>query len=252
MTIAAFIAICFTAASQEREKFDRGLGKANSLFVPKGTMTAGSSIAYHHYSAGNGDIGYELMSLLTGLEGSFSSVKVSPAAFWFIADNTAVGARFTYSYTGLDMDSASVSLGSDNSFDLSNRYFENRSYTGYFALRNYIPLFGSRIFAMFNELRVGGTRSQGKSYQMDGDEKDGTFSNGYSFNIGVCPGMTAFVTDNLSFEIALTVLECNYSYTKQIKNQVYTSSMSHFGTSFKPDMLSLSFAIMYYFRLGGK
>ena len=246
------MAICCTAFSREREKFDRGLGKANSLFVPKGMMTAGSSISYHHYSAGNGDIGYEILLLLSGIEGSLSTVKISPAVFYFVANNTAIGARFGYNYTAMDMENASISLGSDNSFDFSNHYLHSQSYTGSIALRNYIPFFGSRVFAMFNEVRVGGTRTQGKSYQMDGEEKDGTFSSGYSFNIGVYPGVTAFVTDNLSFEIALSVLECNYSYTKQTKNQVYTSSMSHFGTSFKPNMLGLSFAIMYYFQLGGK
>ena len=56
-------------------------------------MTLGTSISYNRYSAGNGDVGYELMSLITGLEGTLSTVKISPAAFYFIGKNTAVGAR---------------------------------------------------------------------------------------------------------------------------------------------------------------
>lgn len=59
-----------------------------------------------------------------------------------------------------------------------------------------------------------------------------------------------FLTNNLAFEVSVNVLECNYSYTKQTKNQVYTSSLSHFGTSFKPNLLGLAFSVMYYFQVG--
>ncbi len=248
---AALFSVSLALAAKEPEKkFDRGLGDASSVFVPKGMMTVGASISYHHYSAGNGDVGYELMSLITGMEGNLSTVKVSPALFYFIGKNTAVGARFGYSYTSMDMDKASISLDSDNEFDLSNHYLKNQSYSGQFAVRNYVPLFGSRVFAMFNEVRIGGTKSQGKAFQYDGDEKNGTFSDGYALNIGVYPGVTVFLTNSLSFELALSVLECNYSYTKQTKNQVYTSSLSHFGTTFKPNLLGLSFSIMYYMQVG--
>lgn len=240
------------SAQVSGRKFDRGFGKETSVFVPKGSMTVGSSVSYNHYSAGNGDIGYEVLSLITGLEGELSTVKISPSVFYFIANNTAIGARFGYNYTALDMDGASLSLDSDTGFDLSNHYFKEQGCSGSIALRNYISLFGSRVFGVFNEVRVGGKLTRGKSYQLDGDEKSGTYSDGYALNIGIMPGVTVFVTNGLSFEVALSVLECNYSYVKQTKNQVYTSSMSHFGTTFKPNLLGLSFAIMYYFQIGGK
>lgn len=243
-------AACVASASEPKKKFDRGFGEASSVFVPKGTMTAGASLSYHRYSAGNGDIGYEFLSLITGVEGTLSTVNISPAALYFIGNNTAVGARFGYSYTSMDMDGASVSLDSDNSFDFSNRYMKNQSYSGSIVLRNYLPLFGSRVFAMFNEVRLGGTKGQGKSYQMDGDEKNGTFTDSYALKIGLNPGLVAFLTNDFAFEVSLNVLELNYSYSKQTKNQVYTSSLSHFGTTFKPNLLSLNFALMYYFPLG--
>ena len=238
------------AVARNQEKFDRGLGDASAVFVPKGMMTAGASISYSHYSAGNGDVGYELMSLITGLEGTLSTVKISPAAFYFIGKNTAVGARMGYSYTSMNLGGASISLGTDDEFDLSNHYVKSQSYSGQFAVRNYVPLFGSRVFGMFNEIRIGGSRGQGKSFQYDGNEKNGTFSESYALTIGIVPGLTMFLTNNLSFEVSISVLECNYSYTKQTKNQVYTSSLSHFGTTFKPNLLGVGFSIMYYFQVG--
>lgn len=243
-------AVCTSYAGTPKKRFDRGLGNASAVFVPKGMMNAGISISYSHYSAGNGDVDYEIASLLTGLQGDLSTVKISPAVFYFISNNTAIGARFGYNYSALNVDGASLSLDSENNFDLSNRYLKSQGYSGQLAVRNYIPLFGSRVFGLFNEVRLGGTVSQGKSFQMKNGEKDGTFSDSYALNIGLYPGITAFLTNNLSFELALSVLECNYSYTKQTKNQVYTSSLSHFGTTFKPNLLGLSFSIMYYFQVG--
>ena len=247
---AMLLSIGTMAVARNQEKFDRGLGDASAVFVPKGMMTAGVSISYSHYSAGNGDVGYELMSLITGLEGTLSTVKISPAAFYFIGKNTAVGARLGYSYTSMNLNGASISLGTDNEFDLSNHYVKSQSYSGQFAVRNYVPLFGSRVFGMFNEIRIGGSRGQGKSFQYDGNEKNGTFSESYALTIGIVPGLTMFLTNNLSFEVSISVLECNYSYTKQTKNQVYTSSLSHFGTTFKPNLLGVGFSIMYYFQVG--
>lgn len=128
------------ASSPQKKKFDRGFGSASSLFVPKGTMTAGASLSYHRYDAGNGDIGYEFMSLITGVEGTLSTVSISPAVLYFIGNNTAIGARFGYAYTSMDVNGASISLDSDNGFDLSNRFIENQSYSGSVVLRNYLPL----------------------------------------------------------------------------------------------------------------
>lgn len=159
------------ASSPQKKKFDRGFGSASSLFVPKGTMTAGASLSYHRYDAGNGDIGYEFMSLITGVEGTLSTVNISPAVLYFIGNNTAIGARFGYAYTSMDVNGASISLDSDNGFDLSNRFMENQSYSGSVVLRNYLPLFGSKVFAMFNEVRLGCTLGQGKSYQLEDEEK---------------------------------------------------------------------------------
>ena len=81
------------AVARNQEKFDRGIGDASAVFVPKGMMTAGASISYSHYSAGNGDVGYELMSLITGLEGTLSTVKISPAAFYFIGKNWIISSK---------------------------------------------------------------------------------------------------------------------------------------------------------------
>lgn len=236
------------AAAQKAPAFDRGLSQTGSIFIPKGMMTVGTSISFNSYSAGQNDAeGYDIASLLTGVQGKLSTVRVSPAVMYFLKDNFAVGARLGYSYTSMDLDKASLEFGSDTGFDLSNHYYAHQGYSASIVLRNYLPLFGSRIFAMFNEVRLGGGVFQRKTYSMEEGEKDGTYSDGYRLSAGLYPGVTAFLTNNFSFEVSLGVLSCSYSRDTQTKNQVQTSGASHFGTSYKPDLLELSFAMMYHF-----
>lgn len=248
ISILALVAVA--ASGEDKQKIDRGFGSTTTLYIPKGTMSTGLSLSYHKYDAGNGDIGYSLLSMIDGLEGSLSTINVAPMVTYFIANNTSIGGRFNYAYTSMDIDKASLSLDDDTNFDFSNHYFNNQKYTGSLIVRNYVPLFGSKIFSIFEEVRLGGFLSQGKSYQYDDDgEKDGTYSNAYGMDIGLYAGLNTFVTNNFAFEVSINLLKCEFSYSKQTENQVYNSSLSHFGTTFKPNLLSLNFAIVYYFQL---
>lgn len=247
--IAALLLLVSTSGFARQPKFDRGLGDASNTFVPKGTLALGASMAYHHASVGEGDNGYEFLGLLTGVKGQMTTLNFSPAAFYFIAPNTAIGVRFGYDSKIFDIDRASLSLGESLNMDLSNHYAQSLGYAGTLAMRNYVPLFGSKIFAMYSEVRVGGTKTQSKAYSMDGNEKNGTFSDGYSVVFGVYPGLTAFVTNDLAIEVGVSMFECTYSYTKQTKNQSFTSSMSSQGTTFKPNILGVQFSVMYYIQV---
>lgn len=239
--------LCLSAVAKEPVRtFDRGLGDPSNTFIPKGMMSVGASVSYHTYDVGKNDGGYEMLSLLQDVKGNLSTLSLSPSIFYFVANNTAVGLQFGYTYSDMGIDSASLSMDEDTKLDLSNHYYVSQGYTGNIAMRKYIPLFGSKVFAMFTELRVGGTQKYAKSYSLNEGEKDGTFSDSYSVNFGLYPGLTAFLTNDFAFEVSLSMLECKYTYTKQIHNQVKESCYSDFGASFKPNLLGISFSVMYY------
>ena len=162
--IAALLLLVSASGFARQPKFDRGLGDASNTFVPKATLALGASMAYHHASVGEGDNGYEFLGLLTGVKGQMTTLNFSPAAFYFIAPNTAIGVRFGYDSKIFDIDRASLSLGESLNMDLSNHYAQSLGYVGTLAMRNYVPLFGSKIFAMYSEVRVGGTKTQSKTY----------------------------------------------------------------------------------------
>lgn len=232
-----------------QEPFDRGIGLPNNRFIPKGTVGAGLTVSYSNYNLGNGtdDVGYKMLfSLLDGVSGSIQSIGLAPFLSYFISDNLSLGLRFGYDTTTLDLESAGMSIGDLVSFNLQDIGYEKQSYTGAIALRNYIPIAGSKRFAMFAELRASGGYAQSQSFQVTEEGKFGTYQDIYKCSIGLVPGLTCFVTNEVAVEASVGVLGYNYQKTIQTTNQVEVSQMVSKGANFKVDLLSINLGMSFY------
>ena len=91
-------------------------------------------------------------------------------------------------------------------------------------------------------------------YQMKNIEgqidKVGTHQQIYDFEIGVIPGICAFVTDNVALEVAVGLIGLNYQKVNQYSNQTEYSSMVSSGANYKINLLNLSFGISFYIPTG--
>lgn len=238
-----------TLARVYQEPFDRGIGLPNNRFIPKGTVGAGLTVSYSNYDLGNGtdDVGYKMLfSLLDGVSGSIQSIGLAPFLSYFISDNLSLGLRFGYDTTTLDLESAGMSIGDLVSFNLQDIGYEKQSYSGAIALRNYIPIAGSKRFAMFAELRASGGYAQSQSFQVTEEGKFGTYQDIYKCSIGLVPGLTCFVTNEVAVEASVGVLGYNYQKTIQTTNQVEVSQMVSKGANFKVDLLSINLGMSFY------
>jgi hypothetical protein len=244
--ILLFFCIATTSA-QENTLIDRGFGQNNSQFIQKGYACTGFSAYYNNYGSNDAD-GYDLFSIVEGLKGRFSSYGITPSVSYFIKDNMSTGIRFGYNRTDFNLDEADLTFDDDTDMDLSNHYLKNDKYYAAVILRNYMPLYGSRIFALFNETRLTGSFGQSKSYKKDENEKDGTFTKTYGIGLGLYPGICAFISNEMALEASLNVLGVEYSLSEQTKNQVYKSNLSHFRTDCRVRLMTLNLGIVYYFH----
>ena len=238
------------AMAQVSGYFDRGFKKESNTFVPKGFASTGLSISYNTYKAGNGDYGYDFFSIINDVQGNCTTFDISPSFSYFFARNTSAGFRVGYSSTSYDLDKASLYLDDDSDFDLSNHHLRSNRYSAGITLRNYVPLFGSRIFALFNEGLLAGSFGQSKSYEIGDNGKNGTFADNCSLSLGLNSGLCTFVADNFAFEVSIDVLGLEYSYSKQTENQEYVSNFSHFGASYKVKLATIKFSLAYFFNMG--
>lgn len=240
-------------ASTVVEPFDRGIGPSKSVFIPKGTIGTGVSFSYSNYSIGNGaaDSGYSvLFNLLGDIHGNLVSFGVSPYVSYFIADNLSVGGRFDYGRSSMGLGNMNLSLGDAFSLDIKDFNYFKHSYTGALTLRNYMPFANSKRFAMFAEIRAMGGYGQAESYKTDGNDKFGTYQDIYNFEIGVVPGLCAFVTNEVALELSVGLLGFNYQKVIQTTNQVEKSEMESSGADFKINLFSISFGLSFYIPTG--
>jgi hypothetical protein len=234
--------------SQEKP-FDRGIGLPSSRFIPKGTVGGGLTVSYSSYNLGNAaeDTGYKMLfSMLSGIDGDLESFGLAPFVSYFIADNISIGLRFDYDYSDLNLGTAALSLGDMLSMNVQDIGYTKQSYMGAIALRDYIPIADSKRFAIFAELRAAGGYAQSESFKMQDGGKFGTYQDIYKCSIGLVPGLTCFVTNDIAIEASVGVLGYEYQRVVQTTNQVDVSQMVKNSANFKINLLSINLGMSFY------
>lgn len=236
------------AENEEQEKFDRGIGISTTTFIPKGTFGGGLAFSYNTYMLGNGvdDPGFSILSLISDVNMDMLTFGIAPWASYFIADNFSVGIRFDYDRSSLGLGNASLAFGDLLNMSISNYYWLKQSYTGAITGRYFVSIADSKRFAMFAELRALGGYAQSQMYNLQGEDKYGTYQDIYKFELGLVPGLTVFVTDEVAVELAVGLMGLNYNKTVQVTNQVETSVMETSGANFRINPLALSLGLSFY------
>ncbi len=228
------------AKEREKQKFTRGIEQ--SIFVPKGQWIGGGSFSYSENKADN----YEVL-VVSDIDGTNYSFKVSPFVGYFFKDNMCAGVRFGYSRSMIKLRSTSISISEDLTFDIENFYHLKHVYTGSAFFRNYISLGKSKRFALFNEVRLSAGGGQGKSISGVDENLSGTYQDTFELELGIIPGVTAFIAEGVAVEASVNVLGFSYKKYDQTQDQVYTGSFESSGVNFKVDILSVNIGVSFYF-----
>lgn len=241
---ATALLVSLSPAAQAKT-MNRGLGNPKSVYIERGSWQLGISGGYNRYNAGglNGAQGATFLGLIEKMDGNISFANASASAYYFVANNLSVGARFGYAQTGVNVDNAS--LLSQISF--SNKHAEIMTLSGALAARAYLPLFNSKCFALFAEARLSGKMGYNKNYEQFEKGKTGTYADVYSVSLGLYPGICFFLTNNVAVELSLPLVEGGYEWNKQLTNDKAQSEMGHAYGAFQPSILGLSLGITFNF-----
>ncbi len=227
----------------EYRRQNRGLVKMNNSFVLKGQWIAGATASYSTHINDN----YNLY-IITDIVSDGYSVKAAPVVSYAVKDNFTVGARLEYGRTLLRVDNASLSIESEDSdginVTVSDIYSLSQSFQGFITARQYIPLGDSKRFALFSEFRLGLGGSHSK-YAFDSPVQ-GTYAKSFDVSIGVVPGLVAFATNNIAFEVSIGALGLSYSHVDLLQNQVYEGSVDSSNMSFKLNIFSVGLGVSFY------
>ena len=220
----------------------RGLTDTHNLFVPRGQWIFGGTAPYSTHSNET----YRFL-VVEGIESKGYTFKVSPMIAYALRDNMAIGGRFIYSRSLLKLDKADLNLGgedSDLNFEVNDYYSLRHSYSVAVIWRQYIPLGRNKRFALFNEMQLSGGGTQAR-FAKDSPVK-GTYETGYTFSLGISPGIVAFATNNMAVEVNVGVMGISYNHVKQVHNQVREGKLDTSMMNFKVNIFSIGLGMAFY------
>lgn len=239
------ILVLVAALPLQARTVDRGLGDPKSVYIEKGSWQIGFSGGYRTYGAEglNGSTGTSFYGIVKDLSGQAAMGSVSASGAWFFANNMAVGVRFGYEQSNVDIDSGSILAF----VALQNRHIDAMHFTGDLFCRAYIPLFNSKIFAIYGEGSLGGKRGYSKDYEETDRGKLGTYSDDFSFAFKMNSGLSVFVNDFCAISFTLPFLQIGKTWSNEIKEGEPSSKRSQIIADYKPDFLGLSIGVSYNF-----
>lgn len=226
----------------EQRRANRGLVDTKNVFVPKGQWIFGGTASYSQHK----NEGYKML-IIEDINSAGYTFKVSLLVAYAIADNMALGARLNYNRTLMRIDSASLSIGDEETgthISTDFYYAVKHSYSLGGIWRQYIPLGRNKRFAIFNEVQLSLGASQAK-FATDSPVR-GTFSRSFDAGLSVNPGIIAFATNVMAVEVTVGVMGLQFSRTKQVHNQVETGKTSASMMNFSVNLLSVGLGMSFY------
>lgn len=228
--------------SDEERRRQRGLTDIRTEFVPKGQWIFGGTASYSTHT----NESFQFL-IIDGIGSEGYNFRVSPLIAYALRTNMAVGGRFIYSRTLLKLNSANLKFGDEETgtnIRIQDFYALRSSYQAAVIWRQYIPLGQSKRFALFNEMSFTAGGVQAK-FANDSPVK-GTYERGFTFELGVSPGIVAFATNNMAIEINVGVMGISYNRTKQVHNQVTVGHRSTSMMNFKVNIFSIGLGMAFY------
>ncbi len=160
---------------------------------------------------------------------------------YFFADRISSGLRYNYSQREIDF---VYDWNEDNS-RLQSAYSKHHFIV---FLRNYYPLGTNKRFSFFNETDLGiGFGNNLLRHTKSETDVSKSFSEKFTLEFGVKPGISAVLTKGFAFEVAVGLLGLTYSDTDIIREGVEEGHKRKFKFDFDVSLLTLDFGLAYYF-----
>lgn len=231
--------MCLVGMNQAQLKFDREI--KSGLFVPKGAWLVGTTLSYSEMRSSD----FKFL-VLKDLNGDGYTFKVSPFAGYFFADNMAAGLRLAYARSYVNLENIDLDLGEDLNFNVADQNFLEHSVMTSGFLRTYMGLGSSKVFGFFNEVRLSYGYGQGKQTSGKGNDKTGSYQTTHNFQLGIAPGLAAFVTNYSAVEVSVGVMGFDFKRIKQTRNQVENGTYNKNSGNFKIDLFSINIGMTFY------
>lgn len=244
-TILLILLTVITTANMYAQRGKRAIERIDRetqsrVFIPKGTWMVGGTVSYSEHEQDNLNF-----LVIKDVVGNGYDFAISPYVGYFFRNNISAGIRFTYNRDYLDLGNLDMDLG-DLTLSFKDLYYLEHKYEVSGFMRSYIPIGKSKVFGLFNEIRLTYGYGEGKNSTGSGAEYDGTYQKIQNFQIGFAPGLTAFITDWAAAEVSVGVMGFDFKWTDQTTNQVEQGRRRVSSGNFKINLFSINLGMTFY------
>lgn len=225
------------AAKPKKRGFDRGL--TNYRFIPQKEWICGLTASYMGYNSDDSDIALIIKDFnFTG-----SMFGIHPFVGYFIKDNNCIGVKLGYSATTADLNNFNLDIMEDLDISLSNLSYSAQYYSAGIFYRTYVGITPGGQFGVFNETSL--TFTSGTSIFARGlnENRSETRTLSTEIALGISPGISVFILDNISANVSVGILGLNYKQCRQYTDNVETGSYKSSGANFKINILNINIGI---------
>lgn len=249
-------------------------GPDSQTFIEKGSHALGIKGGFRSIGAVGDDetnTGYALLSLLNIGNGQLKIWNVSPSYSWFIANDLSMGVALNYNgyavNTDIRLDIRDIvnSTSEKLNFVISSRSLQHHAVGASFNVRKYVPLFGSKTFAVFGEGRLQASYGFTNNVPLDGSDYNRERLSGViSVALKAGGGLAVKMGDN-AITVSVPIFGVGFSYTSQDRtttkntydeagNVISTeviksrSHMTNFNASRSLDLLGVQFGFVRYIK----
>lgn len=221
------------------QRIDREAMK--SVFIPKGQWMVGGEISWNEWD--NDNLNY---LVLKNIEFEGHTFSAGPYFGYFVANNIAVGGRFSYKRFFMNLGQFDLNLGEDLNISLDDLYYLEHNYLSTAFMRSYMPIGRSNVFGFFAEVQLSYGYCEGKNTTGRGETLSGTYEQIHSIQLGFCPGLTVFATDFMASEISVNMGGYRVKWGKQETNKIEEGKVRNSGANFKLNLFSVKFGMTFY------
>ena len=226
-----------TKTAAKRKTFDRGL--TNYRYIAQKEWICGITASYTGYNSDDSDIALIIKDFnFTG-----SMFGIHPFVGYFFKDNNCIGIKLGYSGTSADLGNFELDIIDDMDISLSNLSYSASYYSAGLFYRTYVGLTPRGQFGVFNEISL--TFTSGTSLFARGIEENRKETKTLSTEIalGLNPGVSVFIFDNVSANVSVGVLGLKYKQNKQFTDNEETGYYKSSGANFKINILNINIGI---------
>lgn len=217
-------------------RFDRGI--TNYRFAPKGQMLFGVTFSYLDFDSKESS----LLLLLKDFDCAGHTVKINPFWGYFIRDNIAIGVKFGYERTQVDLSNVSIDID-DIDLSLKDIGLNSDLLVGTFFHRSYVGLDAGKRLGFFSEASLSVKMGNSRFSRVLNQELRDTRTHISEVQLGFSPGMAVFIMNNVSTEVSFGVLGVKFRKESQKTNGQETGSWRKSGANFKINLLNINLGI---------